>query len=156
VADKMPDNYLYLGLLAALFPRATFIHCRRDLRDIAVSCWMTSFRSLRWASAPEHIGSRFHEYQRLMNHWHKVLPVELLDVDYEDTVGDVESTARRLVSGCGLDWQPACLKFHEGLRPVRTASVSQVRQPIYRRSVGRWRNYERTLAFLFDTLHPGS
>jgi hypothetical protein len=57
---------------------------------------------------------------------------------------------------CGLDWQPACLKFHEGLRPVRTASVSQVRQPIYRRSVGRWRNYERTLAFLFDTLHPGS
>jgi len=154
VADKMPDNYLYLGLLAVLFPQASFIHCRRDLRDIAVSCWITSFRSLRWASDPQHIASRFQEYGRLMNHWHKVLPVELLDVDYEETVGDVESTARRLVQGCGLDWEPACLKFHEGSRPVRTASVSQVRQPIYRRSVGRWRNYERTLGFLFDTLYP--
>jgi tetratricopeptide (TPR) repeat protein len=154
VADKMPDNYLYLGLLAALFPRASFIHCRRDLRDIAVSCWMTSFRSLRWTSDPEHIVSRFQQYQRLMNHWRTVLPVELLDVDYEDTVGDLETTARRLVNWCGLDWEPACLKFHEGSRPVRTASVSQVRQPIYRRSVGRWSNYEHTLPQLLERVHP--
>jgi tetratricopeptide (TPR) repeat protein len=154
VADKMPDNYLYLGLLAALFPRASFIHCRRDLRDIAVSCWMTSFRSLRWTSDPEHIVSRFQQYRRLMNHWRAVLPIELLDVDYEDTVGDLETTARRLVDWCGLEWEPACLKFHEGARPVRTASVSQVRQPIYQRSVGRWRNYENTLGVFFESLHP--
>jgi|SRR5579864_5714675 len=154
VADKMPDIYLYLGLLAALFPRASFIHCRRDVRDIAVSCWMTSFRSLRWTSDPEHIASRFRQYQRLMNHWHAVLPVELLEVDYEDTVGDLEATARRLVSRCGLEWEPTCLTFHEGSRPVRTASVSQVRQPIYRRSVGRWLNYEHALGPLFDGLHP--
>jgi sulfotransferase family protein len=154
VADKLPDNYLYLGLLAALFPRASFIHCRRDLRDIAVSCWMTGFRSLRWTSDPEHIVSRFQQYQRLMNHWRTVLPFELLDVDYEGTVSDLETTARRLVHWCGLEWEPACLRFHEGSRPVRTASVSQVRQPIYRRSVGRWRNYEHTLGLLFESLHP--
>ena len=89
-----------------------------------------------------------------MNHWRTVLPVELLDVDYEDTVGDLETTARRLVHWCGLEWEPACLKVHEGSRPVRTASVSQVRQPIYRRSVGRWRNYEHTLGPLFESLYP--
>ena len=69
IVDKMPDNYLYLGLLAALFPRATFIHCRRDLRDVAVSCWMTDFRSIRWANDPEHIAARFRQYRRLMDHW---------------------------------------------------------------------------------------
>jgi tetratricopeptide (TPR) repeat protein len=145
VADKMPDNYLYLGLLAILFPQAKFIHCRRDLRDVAVSCWMTNFRSIRWASDPEHIISRFHNYQRLMQHWREVLPVELLDVDYEETVADVEGTARRLIEWCGLTWEPACVRFHEGTRPVRTASVAQVRQPIYRRSIARWKHYEMSI-----------
>lgn len=152
VADKMPDNYLYLGLLAMLFPRAKFIHCRRDLRDIVVSCWMTNFRSIRWASAPDHIASRFHEYQRLMEHWCKVLPVQVLEVDYEEMVADLDGVARRLVDFCGLDWEPGCLKFHEGKRPVRTASVSQVRQPIYNRSVARWKHYQQVLAPLFDRI----
>jgi tetratricopeptide (TPR) repeat protein len=152
VVDKMPDNYLYLGLLAVLFPRAKFIHCRRDLRDNAVSCWMTNFRAIRWANDPEHIVSRFHEYQRLMQHWREVLPVQLLDVVYEETVADVEGTARRLVQWCGLEWEPACLKFHTGTRPVRTASVAQVRQPIYRRSVARWMHYEEPLGALFARL----
>jgi tetratricopeptide (TPR) repeat protein len=152
VVDKMPDNYLYLGLLAVLFPKAKFIHCRRDLRDIAVSCWMTNFRSIRWASDPEHIVTRFHDYQRLMQHWREVLPVQMLDVDYEETVLDAEGTARRLVEWCGLKWEPACVRFHEGRRPVRTASVAQVRQPIYRRSVARWRNYQSALAPLFAAL----
>jgi tetratricopeptide (TPR) repeat protein len=145
VADKMPDNYLYLGLLAALFPRAKFIHCRRDLRDVAVSCWMTNFRQIRWANDPDHIAARFHEYARIMEHWRRVLPVSVYEIDYEETVADLEGVARRLVAWCGLDWEPACLKFHEGNRPVRTASVTQVRQPIYRRSVARWKNYERSL-----------
>ena len=73
-ADKMPDNYLYVGLLAAMFPRATFIHCRRDLRDVAVSCWMTDFRSIRWANDPEHIATRVQQYRRVMDHWKTVLP----------------------------------------------------------------------------------
>ena len=145
VVDKMPDNYLYLGLLAALFPRAKFIHCRRDLRDVAVSCWMTQFRHLRWANDLEHIAARFAEYQRLMEHWRAVLPVPLLEVDYEETVADLPGWRGGLVEWCGLDWEPACLAFHEGKRPVRTASATQVRQPVYTRSVARWRNYEREL-----------
>src|SRR3954449_8322715 len=84
VVDKMPDNYLYLGLLAALFPRAKFIHCRRDLRDVAVSCWMTNFRQIRWANDPDHIASRFEEYRRIMAHWKRALPVPLLEIDYEE------------------------------------------------------------------------
>ncbi|HZU35315.1 MAG TPA: sulfotransferase, partial [Gemmataceae bacterium] len=154
VADKMPDNYLYLGFLAVLFPRAKFVHCRRDLRDIAVSCWMTNFRSIRWASDPEHIATRFQEYERLMAHWEQVLPVPVLEVHYEETVDDLESVARRLVQWCGLEWEPGCLAFHEGKRPVRTASVTQVRQPIYKRSVARWKNYDKTLSKLFAQL-PG-
>jgi tetratricopeptide (TPR) repeat protein len=152
VADKMPDNYLYLGLLAALFPKAKFIHCRRDLRDIAVSCWITNFSSIRWANDPGHIATRFEEYRRVMEHWRQVLPVPLLEVDYEETVADLEGVARRLVDWCGLEWEAGCLAFHEGKRPVRTASVSQVRQPIYQRSVARWKHYEPALGALFERL----
>ena len=115
---------------------------------------MTNFRHIRWANAPEHIAARFEEYRRLMGHWRRVLPVPLLEVDYEETVADLEGVARRLVDGCGLAWEPACLAFHEGRRPVRTASVSQVRQPIYRRSVSRWKHYEPALGPLFDRLAP--
>jgi tetratricopeptide (TPR) repeat protein len=152
VVDKMPDNYLYLGLIATLFPRAKLIHCRRDLRDVAVSCWMTNFRHIRWAFDPGHITSCFREYRRVMDHWHQVLPVPLLEVDYEETVADLEGVARRLVAWCGLEWEPACLAFHQNRRPVRTASVSQVRQPIYQRSVARWRHYEKALGGLFAEL----
>jgi hypothetical protein len=109
IADKMPDNYLYLGFLAALFPKAKFIHCRRDLRDVAVSCWMTNFRQIRWACDPAHIASRFRAYQRLMAHWRRVLPLPVLEVDYEETVADLEGVARRLVAWCGLEWEPACV-----------------------------------------------
>jgi tetratricopeptide (TPR) repeat protein len=152
IVDKMPDNYMYVGLLAALFPQAVFIHCRRDLRDVAVSCWMTDFRSIRWANDPEHIATRFRQYRRLMEHWRAVLPVRLHEVPYEDAVADLEAVARKLVAACGLDWEPACLDFHRTRRPVRTASLGQVRQPIYRQSVARWRNYEGELASLFALL----
>jgi tetratricopeptide (TPR) repeat protein len=152
VADKMPDNYMYLGLLSAIFPRATFIHCRRDLRDIAVSCWMTDFRSIRWANDLEHLTSRFRQYRRVMDHWESVLTVPIHHVDYEETVTDLESVARRLITACGLAWEPACLEFHRNERPVRTASVTQVRQPVYQRSVARWKNYEPALADLFTAL----
>jgi tetratricopeptide (TPR) repeat protein len=153
VVDKMPDNYLYLGLLAALFPKAKFIHCRRDLRDVAVSCWMTNFQSVRWANDFDHIATRFAEFRRVMEHWQRVLPVPLLEIDYEETVADLEGVARRLVSFCGLEWEPGCLAFHEGKRLVRTASVAQVRQPIYTRSVARWRHYKPALGELFARLN---
>jgi tetratricopeptide (TPR) repeat protein len=154
VVDKMNDNYLYLGFLAALFPRAKFIHCRRDLRDVAVSCWITNFRSNRWANAFEHIASRIRDYERLANHWREVLPTPVLEVKYEELVADQEAVSRRLVSWCGLEWEPECLKFYEGTRPVRTASAMQVRQPIFSRSVARWKHYEKWLAPLFAMLPP--
>ncbi len=152
VADKMPDNYMYIGLLSIMFPHATFIHCRRDLRDIAVSCWMTDFRSIRWANDQNSIASRFGQYHRIMNHWRDVLPVRIHDVNYEETVTDLESTARGLIAATGLPWEAACLDFHRTERPIRTASVMQVRQPVYQRSVARWKNYEPALAELFAAL----
>lgn len=152
IVDKMPGNYLYLGLLRALFPQATFIHCRRDLRDVAFSCWMTDLWMIHWANDPNHIASRFQQYRRLMDHWRTVLPGPIHEVHYEETVADLEGVARRLLAACGLEWEPACLDFHRSHRPVRTPSVNQVRQPIYTRSVARWKRYENTLADLFAGL----
>jgi tetratricopeptide (TPR) repeat protein len=152
IVDKMPDNYMYIGLLSVMFPRATFIHCKRDLRDIAVSCWMTDFRSIRWSNDQNNIADRFRQYHRVMSHWKQVLPAPILEVNYEDTVTDLESTARRLIEACGIAWEPACLDFHRTERPIRTASVMQVRQPVYQRSVARWKNYEPALAELFAGL----
>jgi tetratricopeptide (TPR) repeat protein len=152
IVDKMPDNYLYLGLLSVLFPHATFIHCRRDLRDVAVSCWMTDFRSIRWASSTEHIAARFQSYCRIMEHWQTVVRVPVHHVAYEETVSGLAGVARRLIAACGLEWEPACLDFHRTERPVRTASLTQVRQPVYQRSVARWKHYEPVLADLFAAL----
>lgn len=152
VVDKMPDNYLYLGLLAVLFPEAVFIHCRRDPRDVAVSCWMTDFRSIRWANHPDHLAARLREHERLLGHWTATLPVAVHQVDYEETVADLEGVAARLLSACGLDWEPACLEFHRTRRTVRTASITQVRRPLYQRSVARWKNYTGDLGELFRTL----
>jgi hypothetical protein len=152
IVDKMPDNYMYMGLLFVLFPTGVFIHCRRDLRDVAVSCWMTAFRSIRWASDPQNIASRFRQYLRVMEHWRAALPVPIQEVDYEETVSDLEGVAKRLIAACGLKWDPACLDFHKTKRPVRTASITQVRQPIYQGSVARWKNYERELGDLFVLL----
>ncbi|HXD86895.1 MAG TPA: sulfotransferase [Urbifossiella sp.] len=152
IVDKMPDNYLYLGWLATLFPSALFIHCCRDLRDVALSCWMTDFRAVHWANHFEHIVARFRSYQRMMHHWNSVCPAPVLEVRYEETVAEPERVARRLVKACGQDWRPECLEFHRTERTVRTASVTQVRQPIYRSSVGRWKRYEGQLPTLLSAL----
>jgi tetratricopeptide (TPR) repeat protein len=152
VVDKMPDNYLYLGLLTLLFPRATFIHVQRDVRDVAMSCWMTHFRSIGWADDLDSLARRVGDYRRLMAHWQAVLPGPVHQVRYEQLVDDFEAEARRLVAACGLDWEPACLGFHQTARPVRTASVTQVRQPLYRRALGRWKAYEPYLGTWFARL----
>jgi tetratricopeptide (TPR) repeat protein len=152
VIDKMPDNYIHLGLISLLFPNAVLIHCRRDLRDVAVSCWLTGFRSVHWTNDPRQIAARFQQYERLMNHWRAVVPSSIHEVNYEETVDDVEGVARRLLAACEMDWEPACLDFHRTSRTIRTASFSQVRQPVYRSSIGRWKNYENYLADLFAAL----
>ena len=113
---------------------------------------MTHFRHLRWANDAGHIASRIRAHDRLMDHWRQVLPVGWLDVPYEETVADLEPVARRLVAWCGLDWDPACLAFHQGRHTVRSASLAQVRRPLYTQAVGRWKHYERTLAPLLALL----
>ena len=153
--DKKLDNCFYLGWLAILFPNARFIHCRRDLRDVALSCWMTNFNEIHWANDLGLIAGRIREYQRIMAHWKEVLPVPMLDVHYEKMIADQEGESRRLIQSLGLEWEPECLAFYRTKRPVRTASVLQVRQPIYARSVGRWRHYRDTLRPLIEELGLG-
>ncbi|MBI2805983.1 MAG: tetratricopeptide repeat protein [Planctomycetes bacterium] len=152
IVDKMPDNYLWLGFLSALFPRAKFIYSRRDVRDVSVSCWITNFKQIRWACDTDDLAGRIKSHLRIMDHWRRVLPVPLLEIDYEETVADIEAVARRMIDFVGLEWDPACIKFHETQRTVRTASLTQVRQPIYKGSVERWRLYEKTLGPLFRAL----
>ena len=101
----MPDNYHFLGPDQRPFPAARLIHCRRDLRDVALSCWMTDFATVAWACNPDHIAAHFEDYRRLMDHWQEVLPLPLLDVDYEEMVEDLEGVARRIVAWCGLEWE---------------------------------------------------
>ncbi len=149
VVDKMPENTLYLGWIATLFPQAAVIYCRRDLRDVALSCWMTHLAQVRWACDAENIALHINEHKRLMDHWRQVLPIPILEVEYESLVADPEDQSRKLVAWCGLDWDPACLNFHKSARPVRTASAAQVRQPVHSRSIGRWKHYADPLATLF-------
>lgn len=141
IADKMPDNYLWLGWLATIFPKARFIHVRRDDRDVALSCWFTHFKQIRWACDLDDIAARIRDHHRILDHWRAVLPVPLLELDYERLVGDLEGQTRRLLAFCGLDWHDDCLNFHQNRRPVRTASLVQVRQPVYRHALDRWRRY---------------
>ena len=116
---------------------------------------MTDFRSIRWANHFDHVASRFRNYRRLMDHWKTILPGRIHEVEYEQTVTDLESVSRRLLDACSLPWEPACLDFHRSERPVKTASLTQVRQPVYQRSVARWKNYQSALADLFAALLPG-
>ncbi|MEA5511294.1 sulfotransferase [Crocosphaera sp. UHCC 0190] len=153
IVDKMPDNYSLLGWLVTIFPNAKIIHCRRDVRDVAVSCWITQFKVLRWAFDLTHIAERINEYGRIMEHWRQNLPIPMLEIDYEETVADQVGQTRRLLEFIGLEWDDACLNFHKTERLVRTASVTQVRQPIYKRSVERWRRYEDTLQPLLERLN---
>ena len=147
VVDKMTVNFLHLGLIAMLLPKARVLHCRRDPRDICVSCFFHNFAraGLCFAFDLAHLGVFYAQYERLMAHWRKVLPLRMIEVPYEELVHDQEAFTRKLVDFCGLDWDPNCLEFHKNPRPVKTASALQVRQPIYTSSVGRWESYQQYL-----------
>lgn len=153
VTDKLPTNFLHLGLIALLLPGARIVHCRRDPRDIALSVYAQQFAEGHvWAYAFEDIAAFHSQYERLMTHWRAVLPRPLLELDYEELVRDPEPACRRLLAFCGLDWDPVCLEFHRHRRVVDTASNWQVRQPLYRSSVGRWRRYAPHLPELVGSL----
>jgi hypothetical protein len=156
VVDKMPDNYQLLGWIVTAFPNAKIVWARRDPRDIAVSCWQTQFAKIQWAFHHDHIAHRLEQHERLMSHWQRVLPVPMLVSKYEELVADQEVRSRELVDFVGLGWDDACLRFNETDRVVRTASVTQVREPIYSRSVERWRRYEDVLADVFKRVTIGT
>lgn len=153
VIDKMPDNVVVLWLIAALFPSARIVLCQRDPRDVCLSCYFHLFTEGHpYAYDLADCGTRWLEVDRLATHWLRVLPLDMLVIDYEELVADLEGESRRLIEFLGLDWEPSCLDFHRTQRPVLTASAWQVRQPLYRRSVGRWRRYERHLRPLLQVL----
>jgi len=157
VTDKMPLNFQNLGLIALMFPQATFIHCRRDPLDTCLSCYFQKFgRGLDFSYSFENLGAYYRGYRRLMAHWREALPVAVLEVGYEDMVADQEGTSQRIIAHCGLEWDDRCLAFHKTERAVRTASVWQVRQPVYKTAVKRWQRYEPFLGPLRAALErPG-
>ena len=141
--DKLPENYYNLGLIAKMFPNARIIHCRRDPVDTCISCYNTLFAVKHyWSYDFGSLGRTYRRYWDLMQHWRDVLPGRFLELRYEQGVEDIEQQARKLLEWCGLPWNDQVLRFYENDRPVNTASVSQVRQPIYSSSVGKWKKWE--------------
>jgi tetratricopeptide (TPR) repeat protein len=153
--DKLPENFINIGLILTLFPNAKIIHCRRDPIDTCISCYVTLFSQLHyWSYDFALLGRMYKRYWSLMNHWRRVLPNRFLEVRYEETVEHPESAARAILEWCGLPWDERVLRFHETDRPVRTASVSQVRQPMYKTSAGRWKKWEPYIQALLNELEP--
>ena len=154
VIDKLPSNFKNLGLIHAALPLARFIHLERHPLDTCLSIYFQGFTAAHaYAADLADLGHYYREYRRLMAHWRATLPPHLLlEVPYEALVDDPEGWSRRMLEHIGLAWDPRCLEFHLTERPVLTASSWQVRQPIGRGSIGRWRRYERFLGPLREAL----
>ena len=157
VVDKMPHNFRYLGMIAILFPGARIIHCRRDPRDTCLSIYFQSFNQTHAYGADlTTLGKYYREYEKLMEHWKSVLDMPVYEIHYADLVADQEKYSRELIEFCGLDWNEQCLSFHETGRDVATASYDQVRRPMYKSSLERWRCYEPFIQPLLDELDLAS
>jgi len=153
VVDKMPHNFELLGLIALLFPNARIVHCRRNPVDTCISCFTHNFTDAHgYNSNLSNLGLYYREYTKLMSHWAAVLPLKMFDLEYEQMVTDQDATTRRLINFLGLDWEDSCTSFHLTDRTVSTPSRWQVRQPIYKSSVQRWRRFEQHLAPLKQSL----
>lgn len=153
ITDKMPHNFLNVGLIALLFPNVKIIHTIRDPIDTCLSIFFQNFGDGHpYAFDLSNLGLHYQQYQRIMRHWHEVLPGRIMDINYENTIADPEFWSRKLIAHIGLEWDDACLAPHKLERSVKTASHWQVRQPIYKTSVQRWKNYEAFLEPLIQTL----
>jgi tetratricopeptide (TPR) repeat protein len=153
IIDKMPQNYLHLGLIQMLFPNARILHCLRHPLDTCLSNYFQSFHAAhQYANRLKNIATYYRHYWRLMRHWKSVLDIPILDIVYEKLVDDQETVSRTAVQFCGMPWDERCLRFHETKKLVITASYRQVRQPLYRSSMARWKKYEAHLAELTDEL----
>jgi tetratricopeptide (TPR) repeat protein len=153
--DKNPNNFTFIGAIKLAIPNARVINARRHPLD---SCY-GSFKQLFASGQPfsydlVELGEYYMEYQRILEHWHKVCPEFILDVNYEEVVADLGTQVKRILDFCGLPFEEGCLRFHETDRAVKTASSEQVRKPIYSSSVNLWRNYEHKLGDLIETLEP--
>ncbi len=153
VTDKMPGNFMHLGLIQLLFPDARIIHCIRNPLDTCLSCYFQDFSvNHPWIYDLENTGKFYLEYKRLMKHWKNVLDIPILDVNYEELVENQETVSRQMIKFFDLDWDDACLQFHKNKRFIWTASYQQVCQPIYKKSVSRWKNYEQHIKPLINIL----
>jgi len=151
--DKMPFNFKYLGLIALLFPRCRIIECRRNALDTCLSNYFEAYlEGNEFSYDLNDLGFYYRQYERLMSHWKKVLNIEILDLPYEEFIDDPERYSKRLIAFCGLDWTDKCLEYYKTKRSVLTASAWQVRQPVYKTSRQRWRNYEKHLGPLKESL----
>jgi len=153
IADKMPGNFNFVGLIHKILPNAKIIHSHRHPVETCLSCYRILFaEGQQWSYNLRELGRYYKRYWRLMQHWEETLPGVMFEMRYEDTVADVEGQARAVIDFLGLEWTDSCLKFYETDRPVKTASASQVRKPIYNTSVNRWKKYEKYLAPLLEEL----
>ena len=154
ITDKLPGNFMMIGMIKLILPNARIIHCRRDPVDNCLSIFKNFFAGehLRYAYDLAEIGHYYTRYLDLMAHWHRVLPGTVYDIDYETLVADFDGEARRLVAHCGLDWREECRSFFTAARSVQTASAVQVRQPIYTTSIGQAARYGDRLAPLLEAL----
>lgn len=156
VVDKMLFNFIWLGMIRLTLPDAKIIHCVRDPIDIGLSIWQLMFSDdIPWAYDQRDIARYYLAYNKLMDHWRDLFPGEFFENHYEDMVADQESQSRRVIEFCGLPWHDDCLKFYENKRRVKTASVTQVRQPMYSGSVKKWKKYEKHLADMVSTVERG-
>ncbi len=155
VIDKLPANFRHLGLIHLTLPNARIIHVRRNPADTCHSCYSKLFlNGLNYTYDLGELGRYYNAYETLMAHWRTVLPERaMIEVQYETLIENFSDEARRIVAFCGLEWDERCLRFHETKRAVRTLSEFQVRQPLFKTSIGRWRPYEKQLQPLLDTLH---
>ena len=143
VTDKMPGNFLHLGMISLLLPKARVIVLRREPLDTCLSCFFQHFTAIMpYTRELTGLGRYYRDFDRIVTHWKNVLPSNVMEVQYEEVIADHEGMSRKIVEFTGLEWDEACLEFYKTDRPVKTASSWQVRQPIYSSSVARWRNYE--------------
>lgn len=153
IVDKMPQNYLHLGLIAVLFPHAKIIHCMRHPLDVCLSNFFQLYGySQNYSYSFEHLATYCKEYQNIMKHWRQALPIKMFELQYEDLVANQEQRSRELISFCELPWDESCLAFHKSDRAIQTASHWQVRQPMYKSSSARWKNYEPYIEGLITAL----
>jgi len=150
IVDKLPHNFENIGFIKFLFPNAKIISVRRDPRDIAISNYFTDYQAkhggMGFAYDLEWVGEQLADHNLLMHHWQQTFPGEILEINYEEVVNDTEGMARKMLDYIGVEWEAQVLSFNELDRPVKTASVWQVRQPIYKTSQAKWKRYENHLA----------